>query len=64
MRSPSTGFVTTLLHRPDGHGQRRILLMRRTISAMQVLVALQIEAEQLSIIVSTAGRRRNVYFPE
>lgn len=64
MPSPSNGFVTTLLHRPDGHGQRRILLMRGTLSAMQVLVALQIEAGQFSIIVSSVGRRRNVYFPE
>lgn len=31
---------------------------------MQVLVALQIEAGQFSIIVSSVGRRRNVYFPE
>ena len=31
MPSPSSGFVTTLLHRPDGHDQRRILFMRGTL---------------------------------
>lgn len=62
--SPSSGFITTLLLRPDGYGQRRIIFMRGTLSTVQVLGAQQIEAGQLSIIVSSAGRLRNVHFPE
>lgn len=29
--SPSSGFITTLLLRPDGYGQRRIIFMRGTL---------------------------------
>lgn len=39
-------------------------LHARDFTTIQVLVALQIEAGLFSIIVSSAGRRRNVYFPE
>jgi hypothetical protein len=60
--------IQGLHHHPTpgltGMVQCRIIFMRWTLSTIHLLVALQIEAGQLSIIVSSRDRLRNVYFPE
>ena len=50
--------------RPDGYGPVPYHLHALDLSTIHLLVALQIEAGQLSIIVSSPDRLRNVYFPE